>query len=124
MASMTKTCHECSRSFDTKRANAKRCHLCRLLNNLEFINDFTVNCWQCDERMSPLERGDKTCGNCAYNPKKHGIAECAFCHHERPRIERDVNVCHACGKHPDHRKALLFSLRRKISEPRATLVVS
>lgn len=111
---LSKACQECGQSFETSRTNAKRCHICRLLNNLEFINDFTVPCWQCSDTISPLERGDKTCGHCAYTPKKHGIAVCVQCKNERPRIEHDVDVCHRCAKHPDHRKWLLNAVRKKV----------
>lgn len=115
MAIIDKTCENCGRGFETKRANAKRCALCRLLNNLDFINDFTVDCWRCGERMSPLERGDKTCGSCGYQPKKHGIAECGFCHEVKPRIAQDVNVCFKCGKIPSLRADLLTALEKKIA---------
>lgn len=115
MQSITMSCDECGRGFETKRANAKRCHLCRLMNNLDFINDYTVPCWQCDETMSPLERGDKTCGSCGYAPKKHGIAECGFCHEVKPVIAKDVAVCHKCGKLPSLRRDLLKALRKKIA---------
>lgn len=116
MATMSKQCQDCGTRFTTERANAKFCGVCRLLKNLDFINDFTVKCWQCDETMSPLERGDKTCGRCGYAPKKHGVAECVQCHEERPQIAKDVPVCHKCAKHPDHRKWLLRAVRKKVSE--------
>lgn len=118
MATITKSCEECGHQFETIRDNAKRCHICRLLNDLEFINDFTVKCWQCGTPISPLKRGDKTCGHCAYAPKKYGVAECVQCRKELPQIEKDVPVCHGCAKHPDHRRWLLRAVREKQTKRR------
>lgn len=115
MATMSKQCQDCGQRFDTRRDNAKFCSVCRTLKNLDFINDFTVPCWQCGERMSPIERGDKTCGNCGYAPKKHGIDVCGFCNEEHPIIAKDVAVCHRCAKIPSLRKDLLKAMRKKVN---------
>lgn len=113
MASLTKQCEDCPNEFVTSRANAKRCSVCRTLKDLRFVGDLIVECWLCDRKISPLEKGDKTCADCAYIPKKYGFAQCGFCKQERERIRADVAVCSECAHDPANRRTLILSLAKK-----------
>lgn len=111
MASTTITCAECTAPYETTRDNTKYCSRCRLTFDVIFIDAQTKKCWQCDEVFAPLERGQKTCGNCCYKPKKHGETECGFCKNTRPRVRADVACCHECANDPNNRGKLITSLR-------------
>lgn len=111
MATTIITCEECSRPYETPRTNTKYCARCRLTKDVIFIDDLTTKCWQCEKPFAPITRGEKTCGECCYQPKKHGEAECGFCKNTRKRVCADVACCHECARNPKLRGKLIASLR-------------
>lgn len=114
MAEYKKVCESCNRPYAAGRRNAKRCAICRLSRDVEFMNDRLHDCWICDAKFAPLEQRDKTCGACQYEPKRWGIAECVQCGEERPRVTEDVNLCMPCAKVFENRPWLILQLRKKI----------
>jgi hypothetical protein len=111
MATTIISCEECTEPYETTRPNTKFCSRCRLSKDVTFIDDHTVKCWQCEKVFAPIERGEKTCGECCYQPKKHGETTCVFCKNTRLRVRANVECCHECARNPKLRGKLIASLR-------------
>lgn len=111
----TIVCADCGRDYETVRRNTKYCSLCRLLRDLLFVDRATTKCWICSEVFAPIERREKSCGSCCYKAAKNGVAECAFCHQEKPRVNAGIAVCHGCARDPELRGKLMNSLMKKVA---------
>lgn len=108
-------CEECGRPSSSSRKTAKRCSLCRLLNNLMFIGIKTRKCLMCKEVFAPISRDDSFCGQHAIAIRKHGTTEaCTYCGKEGACIHENVNVCITCARTVRLRSKFLNALKRKI----------
>ena len=112
MDSLSIICDDCNDPYETTRRNTRLCSRCRLLIDLIYIGSRRSKCWACDTTIAPLGRNDKSCGSCSYQPKSYGNAVCAFCHIDRPRVRRDVDICSACAHDPALRGRLIQALKK------------
>lgn len=110
----TITCESCRAEYETIRANTKYCALCRLDKNLRYIGSQLSDCWACNKKFAPLERGEDSCGECCYESEKPGTAECGFCGDEKLMVRQDVKVCHQCARDPKHRGKFMKAVRNKV----------
>lgn len=119
MAKRFISCDDCSHWEEVSAKNAKRCHVCRLVKNLEFMRGRQAKCWLCEDKFCPVARDDQLCGKCCISLKSAEQVECAFCHLTRTSVSKDIAVCVFCARDVQYRKRFLSSIGKKQAERQA-----
>jgi len=116
MANQPKKCVDCGHEFESKWKTAKRCPVCRTLNNTSFSGLYEIDCYACDRKHLPRKRGDEWCGQCqeAHRPPSGSTkGTCAMCHRDTLVLHEDIQVCLPCTTDPARRKQLVRALINK-----------
>lgn len=97
----------------TAAKNTKRCYVCRLVRNLNFVKVRRAKCFSCQEPFCPIARDDQLCGRCAFKSTGAQEIECVYCLQIRTSIAKDISVCMCCARDPKYRNQFLGAARRR-----------
>lgn len=120
MAKRIISCEDCSHWEEVTAKNAKRCYVCRLARNLEFMRDRKGRCWLCEEQFCPTARDDQLCGKCCISLKSAQEIVCVYCRESKLSVAKDIAVCVVCARDVKHRRKFLKAVTDKRSQRQAT----
>lgn len=113
----TITCADCGQPYETKRANARICAICRLFRDISYVGNKKSTCIMCEKAFCRTTRGQLLCPSCDPNGSSlYSEGACNFCQapHTK-RIRADVAICLDCAHAPEHRVNVMKSLARKVA---------
>lgn len=110
-----RTCEDCGHEYQSKRANAKYCGVCRLFRDLVYHGKRKQTCLDCGERFAPFKSGERLCSNCDFiGSANYAAGACALCKHStHPLLSTDIAVCLGCARDPDKRDIFTKAVAKK-----------
>lgn len=115
------TCVDCQHPYETIRKNTKRCRVCQIVRDLQYMaaknKVLKLTCVVCDVEFWPLS-SEKTpfCGECNRVPSPLNVRDhCDWCDRDNVLlVHDDVRICRGCATKPDNRPRLLKALTLKV----------